>query len=249
MDGARVRGVIRESGLTTRVRTHNKSQDSRRESGLTHDESQDSRRESGLTTRVRTHDESQDSRRTHDESQDSRPPPPTRARDVTVPTLGDVGEPTTMVTTTTTTTTTMLTFRARARGAGATSLTSPRATLPISRPRRARRANVRIENLGGFGPNIDAEEIKRRQAEKQKKIDENRRRANAAKGRNASGGGLAFGGRKKFQQTIAGGERARTYAGRTMPNGKKVTVSSKAKTVASKSEQKRSEKKKLFGLF
>ena len=154
-----------------------------------------------------------------------------------------------MVTTTTTTTTTMLTFRARARGAGATSLTSPRATLPISRPRRARRANVRIENLGGFGPNIDAEEIKRRQAEKQKKIDENRRRANAAKGRNASGGGLAFGGRKKFQQTIAGGERARTYAGRTMPNGKKVTVSSKAKTVASKSEQKRSEKKKLFGLF
>jgi len=143
----------------------------------------------------------------------------------------------------------MLTFRTRARGAGATSLTSPRATLPISRPRRARRANVRIENLGGFGPNIDAEEIKRRQAEKQKKIDENRRRANAAKGRNASGGGLAFGGRKKFQQTIAGGERARTYAGRTMPNGKKVTVSSKAKTVASKSEQKRSEKKKLFGLF
>ena len=216
MDGARVRGVIRESGLTTRVRTHNKSQDSRRESGL--------------TTRVRTQD-----------------PPPTLARDVTVTTLGDFGDSTTMVTTTTTTT--MLTFRARARGAGATSLTSPRATLPISRPRRARRANVRIENLGGFGPNIDAEEIKRRQAEKQKKIDENRRRANAAKGRNASGGGLAFGGRKKFQQTIAGGERARTYAGRTMPNGKKVTVSSKAKTVASKSEQKRSEKKKLFGLF
>ena len=154
-----------------------------------------------------------------------------------------------MVTTTTTTTTTTLTFKSAARGAGATSLTSPRATLPISRPRRARRANVRIENLGGFGPNIDAEEIKRRQAEKQKKIDENRRRANAAKGRNASSGGLAFGGRKKFQQTIAGGERARTYAGRTMPNGKKVTVSSKAKTVASKSEQKRSEKKKLFGLF
>ncbi len=206
MDGARVRGVIRESGLTTRVRTH-------------------------------------------DESQDSRHPPPTLARDVTVTTLGDFGDSTTMVTTTTTTTTTMLTFRTRARGAGATSLTSPRATLPISRPRRARRANVRIENLGGFGPNIDAEEIKRRQAEKQKKIDENRRRANAAKGRNASGGGLAFGGRKKFQQTIAGGERARTYAGRTMPNGKKVTVSSKAKTVASKSEQKRSEKKKLFGLF
>ena len=212
------------------------SQDSRRESGLTHDESQDSRRESGLTTNSRR-------------ESGLKTPPPTRARDVTVPTLGDVGEPTTMVTTTTTTTTTMLTFRARARGAGATSLTSPRATLPISRPRRARRANVRIENLGGFGPNIDAEEIKRRQAEKQKKIDENRRRANAAKGRNASGGGLAFGGRKKFQQTIAGGERARTYAGRTMPNGKKVTVSSKAKTVASKSEQKRSEKKKLFGLF
>ena len=211
------------------------SQDSRQESGLTHDESQDSRRESGLTTNSRR-------------ESGLKTPPLTRARDVTVPTLGDVGEPTTMVTTTTTTTT-MLTFRARARGAGATSLTSPRATLPISRPRRARRANVRIENLGGFGPNIDAEEIKRRQAEKQKKIDENRRRANAAKGRNASGGGLAFGGRKKFQQTIAGGERARTYAGRTMPNGKKVTVSSKAKTVASKSEQKRSEKKKLFGLF
>ena len=185
-------------------------------------ESQDSRRESGLKT-----------------------PPPTLARDVTVTTLGDW---TTMVTTTTTTTM-ILTFSHAARGAGATSLTSPRATLPISRPRRARRANVRIENLGGFGPNIDAEEIKRRQAEKQKKIDENRRRANAAKGRNASGGGLAFGGRKKFQQTIAGGERARTYAGRTMPNGKKVTVSSKAKTVASKSEEKRSEKKKLFGLF
>ena len=228
MDGARVRGVIRESGLTTRVRTHNKSQDSQQESGL--------------TTRVRTHDESQDSRR-----ESGLKTPPTLARDVTVTTLGDFGDSTTMVTTTTTTT--MLTFRTRARGAGATSLTSPRATLPISRPRRARRANVRIENLGGFGPNIDAEEIKRRQAEKQKKIDENRRRANAAKGRNASGGGLAFGGRKKFQQTIAGGERARTYAGRTMPNGKKVTVSSKAKTVASKSEQKRSEKKKLFGLF
>ncbi len=202
MDGSRVRGVIRESGLNLRVRTQ-------------------------------------------DESQDSRRPPPTLARDVAVTTLGDS---TTMVTTTTTTTT-ILTFSHAARGAGATSLTSPRATLPISRPRRARRANVRIENLGGFGPNIDAEEIKRRQAEKQKKIDENRRRANAAKGRNASGGGLAFGGRKKFQQTIAGGERARTYAGRTMPNGKKVTVSSKAKTVASKSEQKRSEKKKLFGLF
>ena len=241
MDGARVRGVIRESGLTTRVRTH-----SRRESGLTtrvrtHNKSQNSQQESGLTTRVRTHDELTTRVRTQD-------PPPTLARDVTVTTLGDFGDSTTMVTTTTTTTT-MLTFRARARGAGATSLTSPRATLPISRPRRARRANVRIENLGGFGPNIDAEEIKRRQAEKQKKIDENRRRANAAKGRNASGGGLAFGGRKKFQQTIAGGERARTYAGRTMPNGKKVTVSSKAKTVASKSEQKRSEKKKLFGLF
>ena len=229
------RGI--RAGGHPRVRTHDESQDSRRESGLT----TNSRRESGLTTRVRTHDELTTTVRTQD-------PPPTRARDVTVPTLGDVGEPTTMVTTTTTTTT-MLTFRARARGAGATSLTSPRATLPISRPRRARRANVRIENLGGFGPNIDAEEIKRRQAEKQKKIDENRRRANAAKGRNASGGGLAFGGRKKFQQTIAGGERARTYAGRTMPNGKKVTVSSKAKTVASKSEQKRSEKKKLFGLF
>ncbi len=188
---------------------------------------------------------------TQSESQDSRHTPPTLARDVTVPSrhLATLATLVTMVTTTTTTTTTTLTFKSAARGAGATSLTSPRAMTPISRPRRARRANVRIENLGGFGPNIDAEEIKRRQAEKQKKIDENRRRANAAKGRNASGGGLAFGGRKKFQQTIAGGERARTYAGRTMPNGKKVTVSSKAKTVASKSEQKGSEKKKLFGLF
>jgi hypothetical protein len=204
-------------------------------------ESQDSTRESGLNPRVRTKSESQDSIR----ESGLKTTPPTLARDVTATTLGDS---TTMVTTTTTTTT-ILTFSHAARGAGATSLTSPRATLPISRPRRARRANVRIENLGGFGPNIDAEEIKRRQAEKQKKIDENRRRANAAKGRNASGGGLAFGGRKKFQQTIAGGERARTYAGRTMPNGKKVTVSSKAKTVASKSEEKRSEKKKLFGLF
>ena len=218
MDGARVRGAIRESGLTTRARTHDESQDSM------------------------TQSESQDSRHT---------PPPPLARDVTVPSrhLATLATLVTMVTTTTTTTTTTLTFKSAARGAGATSLTSPRAMTPISRPRRARRANVRIENLGGFGPNIDAEEIKRRQAEKQKKIDENRRRANAAKGRNASGGGLAFGGRKKFQQTIAGGERARTYAGRTMPNGKKVTVSSKAKTVASKSEQKGSEKKKLFGLF
>ena len=105
-------------GLTTRVGTH-----SRRESGLD---------ESRLTT-------SRDSRRLHDESQ-TQPQP--GARDVTVPTLGDVGEPTTMVTTTTTTTTTMLTFRARARGAGATSLTSPARDAPDLGARVARDART-----------------------------------------------------------------------------------------------------------
>jgi len=155
-----------------------------------------------------------------------------------------------MFATTTTTTTTTLTFSYAARGAGATSLTSARAVVSPAGARRHGRATVKIENLGGFGPNIDAEEIKRRQAEKQKKIDENKRRAAAAKGGNVGGGGLSFGGRKQFQQTIAGGERVRSRAGRTMPNGNKVgTVSSKTKTVASKSAKQEPEKKKLFGLF
>ena len=58
----------------------------------THDESQDSQRESGLTTRAMTQSESQDSM-TQSESQDSRHPPhprPRRHRPVT--TLGDFGD-------------------------------------------------------------------------------------------------------------------------------------------------------------
>ena len=93
----------------------------------------------------------------------------------------------------------------------------------------------------GSAPNIDAEEIKRRQAEKQKKIDENRRRANAAKGRNASGGGfhVDFGGRAKVSTNHRRGlARAKKNSRMTLASvaRKKVTVSSKAKTVASKSE-------------
>ena len=110
---------------------------------------------------------------------------------------------------------------------------------------------MEIVAIGGFGPNIDAAEIRKRQAEKQKKIEA----AKAAAGTKKSGG---FGARKAAQQTIAGSSRR---VGRTMPGGGKVggtvsgsgaakkTVSSKTKTVSGGNKAAQPEKKKLFGLF
>ena len=91
--------------------------------------------------------------------------------------------------------------------------------------RRARATRPKIESLGGFGPNIDAKEIQRRMAEKQRKIDENKRKARGAK--EAS---TAFGARREFQRTISSARPSR--AGRTMPGGGVAagTTSSKTKT-------------------
>ena len=119
-----------------------------------------------------------------------------------------------------------------------------RATTATATTRATGRARTTIESLGGFGPNIDAKEIQRRMAEKQKKIDENKRKA-ASGTREAS---TAFGARKEFQRTISSARPSR--AGRTMPGGGKAaaTTSSKAKTVSGKAKEE-APKKKLFGLF
>lgn len=104
-----------------------------------------------------------------------------------------------------------------------------------------------IEALGGFGPNIDAEEIRQRQAAKQAKIAANRAAAEAAKSSKGS-----FSARAAMQQTVASRP---SRAGRTMPSGAKVpskTTSSKttsSKTTSSAKAEAKEPKKKLFGLF
>jgi len=126
----------------------------------------------------------------------------------------------------------------------ATRVTTRRGTATT---RRARATRPKIESLGGFGPNIDAKEIQRRMAEKQRKIDENKRKAQGAK--EAS---TAFGARREFQRTISSARPSR--AGRTMPGGGVAagTTSSKTKTTSGKGGKGGKEeapKKKLFGLF
>lgn len=133
----------------------------------------------------------------------------------------------------------------------AVSTTKVSTTKVTTTTHRPRGRNVEIVAIGGFGPNIDAAEIRKRQAEKQKKIEA----AKAAAGAKKSGG---FGARKAAQQTIAGSSRR---VGRTMPGGGKVggtvsgsgaakkTVSSKTKTVSGGNKAAQPEKKKLFGLF
>jgi len=132
----------------------------------------------------------------------------------------------------------------RSRALVATRVTTRRGTATT---RRARATRPKIESLGGFGPNIDAKEIQRRMAEKQRKIDENKRKARGAK--EAS---TAFGARREFQRTISSARPSR--AGRTMPGGGVAagTTSSKTKTTSGKGGKGGKEeapKKKLFGLF
>ena len=85
-------------------------------------------------------------------------------------------------------------------------------------------------------------------AEKQRKIDENKRKA-ATGAKEAS---TAFGARREFQRTISSARPSR--AGRTMPGGGVAagTTSSKTKTTSGKGGKGGKEeapKKKLFGLF
>lgn len=121
-----------------------------------------------------------------------------------------------------------------------------RATAVTARAIRAReRASARptTRALGGFGPNIDAEEIRKLQAAKQAKIEANRRAAEAAKSSKA-----AFSGRASMQQTVASRP---SRAGRTTPNGAKLpskTTSSKT-TSSENAKGAEPERKKLFGLF
>jgi len=104
--------------------------------------------------------------------------------------------------------------------------------------------------LGGFGPNVSAEEIRRKQEAKKKLIEANKAKALAAK--SAQKPSNAFSARKNSQQTIASVPARKN---RTMPGAaakKPATIGSKTigfkKTVSSKAKDAEP-KKKLFGLF
>ena len=117
------------------------------------------------------------------------------------------------------------------------------------------RVNTNTRALGGFGPNVSAEEIRKKQEAKKKLIEANKAKALAAKSAQKASGG--FGARKNSQQTIASVPARKNS---TMPGagaaGKKTTaavgsktVGSKTKTTSSAAGAKQPEKKKLFGLF
>lgn len=105
--------------------------------------------------------------------------------------------------------------------------------------------------LGGFGPNVSAEEIRKKQEAKKKLIEANKAKALAAK--NAQKTSNAFSARKNSQQTIASVPARKN---RTMPGAaakKPATIGSKTigskKTTVSSKAKDAEPKKKLFGLF
>lgn len=104
------------------------------------------------------------------------------------------------------------------------------------------RSRTHTRALGGFGPNIDAETIKKIQAAKAAKIAENKRRASETKGK------FTFGDRRESQRTIAS---VPSRAGRTTPGGSRTPAKTPGKTPAKtrSSEKEETPRKKLFGLF
>jgi len=107
--------------------------------------------------------------------------------------------------------------------------------------------------LGGFGPNVSADEIRKKQDAKKKLIEANKAKALAAKSAQKPSSN-AFSARKNSQQTIASVPARKN---RTMPGAaakKPATIGSKTigskKTTTASSKAKDAEpKKKLFGLF
>ena len=115
------------------------------------------------------------------------------------------------------------------------------------------RVNTNTRALGGFGPNVSAEEIRKKQDAKKKLIEANKAKALAAKNAQKPSSN-AFNARKNSQQTIASVPARKN---RTMPGAaakKPATIGSKTigskKTTTTSSKAKDAEpKKKLFGLF
>ena len=125
-------------------------------------------------------------------------------------------------------------------------------TTTRTRTRRYAANTPRTVALGGFGPNVSAEEIRKKQEAKKKLIEANKAKALAAK--NAQKPSNAFSARKNSQQTIASVPARKN---RTMPGaaakkpatiGSK-TIGSKTTTTASSKAKDAEPKKKLFGLF